>query len=111
MMPIQIMLTVLFGGFLTLTGFAVSAHKTSKFSGIGWILLWIAGITITWKPELANRLADMLGVGRGVDAVMYIAFGILFYTVFRLLVRIEKLEAHITTLASHIAILTAEKKD
>lgn len=110
MLPIQIILSLLFVGFLTLTAFALAARKASKGAGFFWILLWIAGLTITWKPEYASHLAALLGVGRGVDAVMYIAFAILFYTVFRLLVRIERLEAHITTLASHIAILSVDDK-
>jgi hypothetical protein len=110
MLPIQIILSLLFGGFLVLTVFAVSAHKASRGAGFFWVCLWISGIFITWRPDYASRLADFLGVGRGVDAVMYVAFAILFYVVFRLLVRIEQLESHITTLATHIAIMGADNK-
>ncbi|HME26122.1 MAG TPA: DUF2304 domain-containing protein [Acetobacteraceae bacterium] len=30
-----------------------------------------SGLVFVWNPELANRIAEMLGVGRGADLIFY----------------------------------------
>ena len=30
-----------------------------------------SGLLFVWNPELANRMAEMLGVGRGADLIFY----------------------------------------
>lgn len=76
-------------------------------------MVWSVGIAVVYNPELANLFANKVGVGRGVDAVLYVVVFFLLYTVFRLFVRIERTEANITKLSQHIAILSVgidEKK-
>jgi hypothetical protein len=47
----------------------------------------------------------MIGIGRGVDAAVYIAVAILFYAMLRMLLRLERQENLITRLVSEIALL------
>lgn len=74
-----------------------------------WALFWLIIIGVIWRPESANRLADILQVGRGVDAVMYLSVIGLFYLVFKLFVRIEMVDQQMTDLARSSAIANARE--
>lgn len=81
--------------------------------GAGIVALWSIGVVIflifVWQPNLATRLSNLIGVGRGVDAAMYIAVAVLFYTTLRVFIRLEHQEHLITRLVSEIALLNHEK--
>ncbi len=63
-----------------------------------WMIFWIlAGVAIAW-PGIASRIALAVGVGRGVDVVIYTALLLVFYVLFRLVARIERIERDITLL-------------
>jgi hypothetical protein len=70
----------------------------------GWLAIWIAGAVVVGFPELANQVATRFKIGRGADLVIYIAIPALFYTVFRLLVRTERLNRDLTTLTRALAM-------
>lgn len=72
-----------------------------------WIVFWVIVGVVVVLPQTTDALARFVGVGRGVDAIMYISIIALFYFVFRLLVRIEEVEREITKLVRTLAI---EKK-
>lgn len=77
--------------------------------GIFWLAFWVAVGVVVALPWTTSLLAARLGVTRGVDLVIYISVITLFYLVFRLTLKIEKLEANITRLVREIA-LSNEKK-
>ena len=111
MTGIQVSLIIAALIFLVLTLLSVAKKKTSKLHGGFWVMVWILGIIVIYNPELANRFANKVGVGRGVDAVLYVVVFFLMYSVFRLLVRIERTEANITKLSQHIAILSSYREE
>ncbi|MBI5221393.1 MAG: DUF2304 domain-containing protein [Candidatus Magasanikbacteria bacterium] len=74
-----------------------------------WVLFWLLASTVVLIPGLAIWLAKFLGVGRGVDAVIYLAIAVLFFLVFRLLVRLEKLEKNLTRLVRQDALSDKNK--
>jgi hypothetical protein len=49
-------------------------------------------------------------VGRGVDLVIYISVLILFYLIFRTLVRLDKIEKDITKIVREVALKDQDKK-
>lgn len=69
-----------------------------------WILIWILVLVAVIKPELTTQLAKRLGIGRGVDVVLYISIVLLFYLNFRSNVMIENLRHEITRLTRIIAL-------
>lgn len=69
-----------------------------------WTLFWAATALIVAYPNLLSRVALLLGVGRGADLALYAAALILFYLVFRLLVRIERIEHTITKMTTTLAL-------
>lgn len=69
-----------------------------------WMALWTVAAVIAIIPETTNYLAGVLGVGRGADLVMYVSIIALFYAVFRIFVRIEKMERDMTKVVRRMAI-------
>lgn len=74
-----------------------------------WSLFWIVAIFLVWQPNLTNYLAAFLQVTRGADAVFYLSLVVIFYLLFRVFAKIERIEADITTLVRENAL--QKKKD
>ncbi len=61
-----------------------------------WCVLWTAAGVAALLPRTTEWFARLIGVGRGVDAVIYASIIFLFYLVFRIFLRLEKIEHDIT---------------
>jgi len=59
-------------------------------------------------PQTASFLANLLGVGRGADLVIYLSILVLFYIVFRIFIRLDRLDREITKIVRELAL---QKKD
>lgn len=68
--------------------------------GIFWIVL---GVFVIY-PSLMSRLANLFGVGRGVDIIIYLALILLFYLAFKINVRMERIEQDITKIVKEEAL-------
>jgi hypothetical protein len=69
-----------------------------------WLVGWLVVVVVFWWPGLTSWLALKLGIGRGVDLVMYIAILILFYLLFKIYVRLDNQQQEIGKIVSHLAI-------
>ena len=73
-------------------------------------LVWAAATVFIIKPELSNIFANMLGIGRGVDVVLYgfillaLGYGVVSYY------RLCDIRRDITTIVRHIAITEARRQ-
>jgi len=86
-------------------------RKLSFIAANSWLLLWIAVETIIWKPDVTTSVAKVLGIGRGADLLIYGSLLILFYSVFRIYVKLEDIERQITTLVRKIALNKQQSKN
>ena len=92
---------------------AVSKLKQKKLKIVGfmlWLIFWLGIIFFVWQPDLSDNIASFLGVGRGADALIYIALVSIFYLLFKIYTKLEKNHQDITKLARSIAILEKETK-
>ncbi len=71
-----------------------------------WLVFWILLALAALSPKSTDILASYVGVARGADLLVYVSILVLFYSVFRLLARIQKLQYDMTRL---IRILGHEK--
>ncbi len=85
-------------------------HLLAPAPMIGWIIFWIAITILVWLPDLTDRIAALLQVGRGADAIMYLSLIAIFYLFFRVFVRLEKTEQLVTLLARAIALIDTDSK-
>jgi hypothetical protein len=73
-------------------------------------VVWVCVLVFTWKPSLLDRVAEIIGVGRGVDSAVYFSVLLLLYLVFRIFVRLEYMEDQLTRLTRQDAITTYHAK-
>jgi len=95
-MLIQIILIVLIAIIILRLFAKYKSREVSMRQLSGWLAIWLLASAVIIRPDLTVRLANLVGVGRGSDLVIYLAIIFLFYTVFRLLLRIENMEKNLT---------------
>jgi len=76
---------------------------------IFWMFFWLITIFIIIYPESTSLLARILGVGRGVDVVIYFAIIIIFYFIFYFILKIKNIEDKIVKLVREISFLKKDK--
>ncbi|MDP2750655.1 MAG: DUF2304 family protein [Nanoarchaeota archaeon] len=75
-----------------------------------WIIIWIGVIFVAVVPSITFTISNALGIERGVDLVIYVSIIVLFYLIFRVLVKLEMLEQEITKVVRKDAIEKGGKK-
>jgi hypothetical protein len=76
---------------------------------LGWLAFWtLASICVFW-PGLTQKFANIVGVGRGADAVFYLGLIALSYSYFRLYLRLCRTEHQLTLLVRELALKQAER--
>ncbi|KKT35123.1 MAG: hypothetical protein UW24_C0014G0005 [Parcubacteria group bacterium GW2011_GWA2_44_12] len=74
-------------------------------------LFWLFSLAVVLWPNATNSAAHLLGIGRGTDLIVYFATLSIAYAVFRIFIRLEKVERDITELVRRIALKNAEEKE
>lgn len=69
-----------------------------------WLIFWALVALAVGLPQTTDRLAVRLGVSRGADLLVYISVLVLFYLVFRILVKLEKVDKDLTKIVRAIAL-------
>ncbi|MBN1779205.1 MAG: DUF2304 domain-containing protein [Candidatus Buchananbacteria bacterium] len=73
-----------------------------------WLIFWlIVAITIL-LPQKTDLLAKWVGVSRGADLLVYLSVLVLFFIIFKILVRLEKINRDLVKI---VRGLTIEKED
>jgi small membrane protein len=109
-MPIQFILVVVIIVIVARLIYRLKNKDINRVAFLGWLVIWLLAAGVVIFPELSSYLANRVGVTRGADLVLYIAVIVLFYLVFRLLMRIERLEKSITKLIQDLAISENKEK-
>lgn len=70
---------------------------------LAWFVFWVLiGLATAW-PKATDVLANRLGVERGFNLLVALAIIFVFYLVFRIFIRLEKLDKEITKVVREIA--------
>lgn len=69
-----------------------------------WLAIWGGLIFVVFFPESISKVARLVGIGRGIDVIVYTSIGLLFYLIFRIYVKLEDTEKEITRVVREIAI-------
>lgn len=109
MMWVQVLITILAIALLGRLFVHVRQRRISWFSFLLWALLWVSVMLIFWNPEIASRLALIFGIGRGADLVVYSAIIVIFYLLFRISIKLEKINSDITSIVRDIALKHADQ--
>ncbi|PIN70370.1 hypothetical protein COV93_01810 [Candidatus Woesearchaeota archaeon CG11_big_fil_rev_8_21_14_0_20_43_8] len=85
-------------------------NEISVSEFIFWILIWALVLVVIFIPKITIKISGMLGIGRGIDLVIYFSILLLFYLVFRIYVKIEKVEQEITTIVREVSLKKIKKR-
>ncbi len=103
-MWIQYILLIALAATTALTWYRASRQAIRPLEALGWTIVWIGAGVIVCLPSITTKFANLFGVGRGADFVIYIAVFVLFLLVFHLHVVHDRVERSITELVRHNAL-------
>lgn len=109
--PIQVFILIVAAAAIVKAWRGYAAGQLGKRKLIMWTIAWLAGIFVIVLPDTTSWLAEKIGVGRGVDAVIYISIVLLFFALFQTSRKVDKLERQLTKLVRAIAINNANDKN
>ena len=87
------------------------SKEISRMEFFFWIIFWLSVLTIGVFPSIINYIANIIGVGRGVDVAIYFSILIIFYLIFKIFVRIDKIDKDLTKIVRKVSIMEKTKKD
>jgi hypothetical protein len=83
----------------------VGSHRLSGLQTVSVVVFFVAGVAIVVFPTFAGILAQRLGVGRGVDLILYFSVVGGLFVAANFYFRIKSQEDVIVTLAREIALM------
>src|SRR6266700_835916 len=101
----QLILSTLLAAILL---YAWTEYRRSPAVAILTVLVATAGLYFVWVPEHSTRLAELVGIGRGVDLMLYIWVCLSLIVLLNLHLKLRTQMELITTLAREIAIAAAK---
>lgn len=110
-MTIQILITIVSAIIIAKALGKLRKREVHVQTLMAWIFFWIAVIALVWRPNLTDYLAHFLQVTRGADAIFYLSLIGIFYLLFRIFIRLERMDQDTTTIVREMALLKNEKKN
>jgi hypothetical protein len=110
MLVIQIILIVFFVFAILRVGARYRAGDVTGPEAAFWTAFWVVAGAVVMLPDSTFYLARIVGVGRGADLVVYIALVAIFFILFRLMVKQERVNRDITVLTRKIALAEGDKE-
>lgn len=104
MLAIQIILVVFFLLVLVKVLARWRAKELTVGGAVLWVLFWLAAGVVVILPSTSSYFAGLVGIGRGADLVIYISLAVLFFLVFKLMIRLEHLNKDITELTRQLTL-------
>ena len=104
----QLILSALLGGILL---YAWTEYRRSPAVAVLAVVVASAGIYLVWVPEHSTQLAELVGIGRGVDLILYIWVCISLIVLLNLHLKLRTQMELITALARKIAIAEVQSPE
>ena len=87
--------------------YAWTEYRRTPLVALLTVFVATAGIYFVWVPEHSTQLAELVGIGRGVDLILYIWVCISLIVLLNLHLKLRTQMELITTLARKAAIADA----
>jgi hypothetical protein len=104
MKPAQLLLLALVLGALAKVIHLYRQRRLVPLDVLLWGLIWMGTAAMIIVPDTTSLLAHLLGIGRGVDLIVYLSLLLSFALIFRLYVALARQEQTITALVSAMAL-------
>ena len=103
----QLFLSVLLAGILL---YAWTEYRRSPVVALLSLLVTTAGLYFVWFPTHSTWLAELVGIGRGVDLILYTWVCISLIVLLNLHLKLRTQMEVITTLARKIALTDVQSQ-
>lgn len=111
-MLIQILVTILVVLFVVPNLYTSFKKKSlTPFAFFFWIISWILGLVLIWFPHLIDLIGTKFGVGRSIDAFVYLAIVYLIYVSLTQKIRTNEISKEITMLNRNLALKELNNKE
>lgn len=91
--------------FLGRLGWQLYKKQVPRGQFIFWLIFWlVGGLLIIYIKEIDVLVARLGFSGSGIQILFYIAVAIIFYFIFRMRLKIERMENDITVLTRLLAL-------
>lgn len=104
----QIIILILVAYIILKAARRLMKKELSVWLFIFWVSLWGGAAILTVFPRVMEQLALWLGIGRGVDLVIYLSLLLIFYLLFKINLRQQALEKKLVALVRQNAIDNAK---
>ncbi len=94
---------IIFIIFKTLKSF--KRGNLSKIFTIIWLFFWIIILFLIFQQGILTGIANLIGIGRGVDLAIYLSIIIIFYLIYKILEHQNNIDQKITEIIRENAIL------
>lgn len=111
MTTFQLITLPLLGLLIVVTAVAIGRSRVVPRIGVAWIALWLAAAGTIAFPDILVALAQILGIGRGADLVLYVFILAGFVAFFVTYLRFRRIEEQLTVIVRHLAIHDAERPE
>jgi small membrane protein len=88
---------------------SVRSGDISLRGGALWVLVWAMALLLVLFPHVASYIANIFGIGRGSDVVLYAAVALLFGISFSLHVKLSRIEQSLTRVVREDALTRVNK--
>jgi hypothetical protein len=105
---IQIILTV---GILVIGGYAYKKLHSSYMDAVFIFIIVLTGLTFILFPGVSNKVAHLIGVGRGADMVFYLVILFFGFLILKLYSKIRKMEQILTEMVRDRSLQEARFKE
>ena len=79
--------------------------QVSRTEFLFWIVFWfLSAMVIVFIKKIDTLVADLGFSAAGIDVLLYLSVAALFYLIFRLRVKLEKIDREITKIVREIAL-------
>jgi small membrane protein len=101
---IQVILIATTLGVLILLLQRRAAARTRAWKKLIMLALAAVAVTSILYPQLTTKVANLVGVGRGTDLVLYLLVAVFLYVTVGFYLRFRDLERQLTVIARRLAI-------
>jgi hypothetical protein len=102
---------ILSAGLFACLFYVLSLGRSSRPMRAGLLAIVLIGFLFVWMPDITNRIAALVGVGRGADLVMYVWIVLNLLLIIRLHIKLREQSEAVTQLARWISLHGVEDAD
>jgi hypothetical protein len=83
--------------------------RTRQVTALAFLLAWLLAIALIANPGVSTRIAQSVGIGRGVDFVTYSLLVVFLWAHYQQYLRYKRVENEVTLLVRELAVVQAAR--